>query len=329
MQKVSPSVGGMFAAEAHQVFVGDAELVAQRSEVFFDQVGIEAVVAGRDGRVGGEDDFAWNLAGSGVEVEPFFFHARADGLKDGEAAVAFVEMQDAGRDAHGLERAESANAEKQFLANAGAGVAAVEARSGVEVLRGVAGNVGVEQEEIAAADLDLPDLGANGCTAGGDLNDDRLAIEADSGLHGKLIDVGLEIFFALPAFFVEALEEVSLAVEEADADERDVEVGCALDVIAGEHAEAAGVDGQRFVQAEFSGEVGDRARAEHAGIGCAPGAVFEQILLLAAVDVVDAAMKDEFGGAALDFAERHFVEQGDGVLIELAPADGVQIAEEI
>ena len=40
-------------------------------------------------------------------------------------------------------------------------------------------------------------------------------------------------------------------------------------------------------------------------------------------------MQDEFGGAALDFAERHFIQQGDGILIELAPADGIEIAEEV
>ena len=166
-------IGGMFAAEAHEVLVGDTELIAQRSEVFFDEVGTEAIVAGGNGRMGGEDDFAGNLAGGGVEVEPFFFHAGADGLKNGEAAVAFIEMQHAGRDAHGLERAEPANAEEKFLANAGARVAAVEARSGFEIFGGVAGNVGVEEEEIAAADLDLPDLGTNGSTAGGDFNDRR------------------------------------------------------------------------------------------------------------------------------------------------------------
>ena len=84
-------IGGMLAAEAHQVLVRDAQLVAQRAEVLFDQVGTEAVVAGGNGRVGGEDDFAWNLAGRGVKVDAFFFHAPADGFEHGETAVAFVQ----------------------------------------------------------------------------------------------------------------------------------------------------------------------------------------------------------------------------------------------
>ncbi len=86
-------------------------------------------------------------------------------------------------------------------------------------------------------------------------------------------------------------------------------------MIAGEDAEAAGVDGKRFVQAELGGKVSDRASTEDAGIGSAPGPVFLQVFLTAAVDVIDAAMEDELGGTALDFGERHFVEHGDRILL--------------
>ena len=108
--------------------------------------------------------------------------------------------------------------------------------------------------------------------AGVDLDDDGLAVRADGGLHGELVDVGVEVFLVLPALLVEALAEVALVVEQADADERNAEIGGALDVVAGEHAEAAGIDGERLVEAELGGEVGDRAGAQHAGILRAPGA---------------------------------------------------------
>ena len=42
-------------------------------------------------------------------------------------------------------------------------------------------------------------------------------------------------------------------------------------MIAGQHAQAAGVDGQRFVQAELGGEIGDRPRPQNAGMVRAPG----------------------------------------------------------
>ena len=51
-----------------------------------------------------------------------------------------------------------------------------------------------------------------------------------------------------------------MAVEEADADEREAEVVGRLEVVAGEHAEAAGVLGERGGDAELGGEVGDRSQ---------------------------------------------------------------------
>ena len=164
--------------------------------------------------------------------------------------------------------------------------------------------------------------------AGGDLDDDRFAVMPDGGLHGQLIDVGLQIFLALPTALIESLEEVSLAIKQSNADEGNVEVGGALDVVSSENAQAAGIDGQRFVQAELGGKIGDGAGSQDAGIGGSPGAVGMEILLLAAVAVVDAAVQDEFRGAAFDFTEGNFTEQRDGILIQLAPANRIQIAKE-
>ena len=58
---------------------------------------------------------------------------------------------------------------------------------------------------------------------------------------------------------VDRLAEVAVLVEEADADERHGHVAGGLDVVAGEDAEAAGVDAQALVEAVLGAEVGDRA----------------------------------------------------------------------
>ena len=56
------------------------------------------------------------------------------------------------------------------------------------------------------------------------------------------------------------LAEVAVAVEQADRDDRHAEVGGRLQVVAGEHAEAAGVLRQRVADAELGRQVGDRPR---------------------------------------------------------------------
>ena len=72
------------------------------------------------------------------------------------------------------------------------------------------------------------------------------------------VEVGVALL--LPAVGVERLAEVAVPVEEADADERHAEVAGRLEVVAGEHAEAAGVLGERLGDAELGREVGDRAQ---------------------------------------------------------------------
>ena len=77
----------------------------------------------------------------------------ADRFQHGEAAVAFVQMQHAGRDSHRLQSAESADAQQQFLADADAAIAAIEARSEFAIFGSVAFDVRIEQQQIAAAHL--------------------------------------------------------------------------------------------------------------------------------------------------------------------------------
>ena len=65
--------------------------------------------------------------------------------------------------------------------------------------------------------------------------------------------IPLELAVAL----VEPLPEVAAAVVEADADERDAELGGRLEMVAGEDAEAARVDRQALVEPELGREVRD------------------------------------------------------------------------
>ena len=63
----------------------------------------------------------------------------------------------------------------------------------------------------------------------------------------------------LPAGGVDALAEVALAVHEPDRDQRQGLVGGLLEQVAGQRAEAAGVDGQRDVDPVLGAQERDRA----------------------------------------------------------------------
>ena len=75
-------------------------------------------------------------------------------------------MKHAGRNTEGLERAQAADAEQQFLADSDAQIAAVEARGEFAIFRSIAFDVGIEQQQIAAADFNAPDFGSDACRCG-------------------------------------------------------------------------------------------------------------------------------------------------------------------
>ena len=111
---------------------------------------------------------------------------------------------------------------------------------------------------------------------------------------------------------VDRLAEVAVAVEQADADERDGHVGGRLEMVAGEHAQAARVDAERLVQAVLGAEVGDRAVELRAVLAVEPVAgavlhvaveVVEQRAVLGhQVDVVE-----DLRPVALELQQRHRV----------------------
>ena len=162
MQKSSLLIAGILPAQLHQLFLGDAQSVAHGSQMLLHQLGVKAVVAGGHGGMSGENRFAGNAADGMIEADALALHAVTDRFQHSEPAVAFVQVQNAGRDAHGPEGAEAADAQQQFLADADARIAAVEPRGKFAVFGMIALDVGVEQKQIAAPHLHAPDFGADG-----------------------------------------------------------------------------------------------------------------------------------------------------------------------
>ena len=83
---------------------------------------------------------------------------------------------------------------------------------------------------------------------------------------GVVVGVGV----LLVAVGVDRLSEVAVAIEQADADERDGHVRRGLEMVAGEHAEAARVDTERLVEAVLGAEVGNRAGESRAVLALEP-----------------------------------------------------------
>ena len=156
-----------------------------------------------------------------------FVDAFAGALQQVETGVALVAVPVDRIDAHRAQRAHAADAEDLLLAQAVLLVAAVEAGGDGARPVGVPLDVGVEQEERDAADLDA----ARSARRTGSCGLSR-TISTHQRLAVRVVDAGrrlgarfeLRRDVELPAVVGQPLPEVALAVEEGDADERQAEI---------------------------------------------------------------------------------------------------------
>ncbi len=223
-----------------------------------DEFGVEALVAGGDGRVDREDAVGADPLERVVQRHSLG-HERAGALHEQEGGVAFVQVPDRGRDAEGLERANAAGAEHQLLVEAHLAAADIEDVGDRPVRLGVVRYVRIQQEDRNAPCLDQPHRGVE--VAPGQLDGDRerLAVLAEHAQDRQLGQVVVGVGMLLMAVGVDRLTKVAVLVQQAHADERHGHVAGGLDVVAGEDAEAAGVDAQALVEAVLGAEVADRA----------------------------------------------------------------------
>ena len=188
--------------------------------------------------------------------------------------------------------------------------------------RRVAWDVGVEQQERHAADVDAPHAEGHVVPSERDANDDRRAVGPAHRAHGEALGVHLGPVLVLEAAQVEALMEVAAAVEEPQADQRHPKVGRLLQEIAGQDPEAARVHRQGLVDAELRREIGDRVLCAGAGRRRRRG----RELGLQAGERRRRAPGEIRGPGALQ--QQGLGEQANGVPIAGGPALGVDVAKE-
>ena len=253
MLKRSSSGSSVAVAEGHQLVEGDAAPTSAKVVKYFSiSSQREPVDAGRHRGVGGE-----HAAGAHGLDRLGERQARLDQLADPlerqEAGVALVGVEHLRVQAERPQRPHAADAEHDLLAQPVLDVAAVQAVGDRRDLRrcwrrrrcraGTAGSGRPSTCQTLSRDVS-PARSTDDLHAG---RRQRQTVRVEAGEALLLLAVG-----------VEALAEVALGVQQADADQRQAEVGGRLEVVAGEHAEAAGVLRQGLGDAELGREVGDQ-----------------------------------------------------------------------
>ncbi len=245
-------------AELDDALQVQAAALDQRRGELPHQARVEALVAGRDRRVDGEDGVAADLLEGSLLIAAGR-RQLAGALDEHERRVALVEVPGRGLDAQRAQQPDAADAEDHLLVQAHLAAADVELVRDGAIGAVVLGDVGVQEQERHAPDLRQPDGGLDRATRELDRDEDRLAVVVGDAQERQAGGVVVGVGVLLVPVGIDGLAEVAVAVEEPDADEREGHVRGRLAVVAGQHAQAAGVDAERLVEAELGAEVGDRA----------------------------------------------------------------------
>ena len=134
---------------------------------------------------------------------------------------------------------------------------------------------------------------------------------------GIVVRIGL----LLPAPGIDDLPEISFLEQEADADRRHPEIAGGLQIVAGQHSEAAGVKRQRGAEPELHAEIGDAAQ-RGAGIACGEPAGHSEIGVARLDQKLQLGGETRVGGEGAELALGRILQDRPGVA-RLRPGIGV------
>ena len=311
------------ATQPEEVLAADLQQLAERGEVFLHQVEGKGIMAGRHRRVGREHGGGFHGLHSCVEWQPSLA-ALPQTLEGQERRMPFIGMPHGRLEAQRPQHAHAADAQDDLLKDTHLLVAAVQARGQFAIPGRVRFHISVHQVERHPADVDLPDRDMDGPTVQVDLDRQALAVREQGGTDRRIGGDERNRPGVLPAVGRNALVEVALRVEEPDADQGDAQVAGFLAVIAGQDAQAAAVDGQGMMQAEFRREIGDETLRHLRMLAREPRVRRGHVGIERQKDGLVAPQEDRVGGRGDGTFRAELVEQLDRIVRSQLPERAVE-----
>ena len=206
-------------AQLQDAIDGHASTVEQRTGDASDQVRVEALVAGRDGRMDREDAVAPDRGPRVAERRPAR-HVFSGALREQERRVALVEVPDGGGEAQRPDRPHATDPQDELLVEPHLAAADVQDVRDRPVLVGVLRQVRVEEQHRHAADLGEPDRHGQSAVGQFDRDGQRQAVLVLDAAQRQVRQVVVGVGVLLVAVGIDRLAEVALAIEEPDAQRR-------------------------------------------------------------------------------------------------------------
>src|SRR5205807_9659986 len=137
--------------------------------------------------------------------------------------VALIHVEYSGLQPHGLEGPHAADAQHNLLADTCVDIAAVKGVRDIAVLReNVFRDIGVQKIQRDSPNADLPDLDEYITRRQFDRDLEVLVVDGFDGDQRQSVKIVNRIPLLLPAVRIEKLPEISLLVQKADPDQREI-----------------------------------------------------------------------------------------------------------
>ena len=251
---------GTEAAQGQELLERNSALQAILAEILVQQSGIEKIDARRHRGVRGEHAVGPAGFERFLEGELVFLDEAAHALDGQKRGMAFVHVPDRGLQIQPVQRAQAADSQDNLLPDARKIVAAIKLIGDLAMFDAlVFRNVGVQQIELHASDVHVPDLDQNHAGRQLHRDDDVLAVFVPNRPHRKRVEIVDRVALLLPAIRIERLLQVALLVQQTHADQRNRAIAGGLQVIAGKHAQSAAINRHAFHQPVLHRKIRDQA----------------------------------------------------------------------
>ena len=188
------------------------------------------------------------------------------------------------------------------------------------------GNVGVEKEQIDAADLQLPDFGEDVAIQNAHRDKKIRAVALDFAKR-QMMKILIETDRLLRAVLVDLLPEIAVAIKQADCDEVQVEIARRLAMVAGQNAKAAGIIWNRFVKSELGRKIRHGFLDRGGGSGFSVGVLAGEIISKRVINLFELAQESLVLGQFFQARLSRQLQHPHRIVVCSVPKIGIEMAE--
>ena len=233
--------------------------------------------------------------------------------------VAFVHVEHRRINSQPAQQTNASHAEQDFLHDAGRVIAAVDTLREVTKVRLVLRQIGIDEINRAAADVDHPDPELHRLRSNLDFANDRLSLDIEHWLKREIRRVELAVILRLPVVGIDRLLKVAFAVKQAYAHEAQPKVAGRLGMVARQHPQPSGRDRQSLVKTKLRTEIGHRPLGQAGRIRCRPRVGCVQVFVKLLQHGLHAAVKLLVQQSYAQFFVGQLAQHRYGVVIKVAP----------